>query len=880
MECLKIVLLTSAFVWTFWLLYSKFLSAIIKRPLKNILTNEVYSYFPLILLLLVSLFFRHRNSILFISLSLVVFMKLAIIIRPAWFKKTNSILLQKHIFDYVLIPALIYAFYYRAGNIHGGIDMFHEGERLAPLNALLRGKIPFRDIYLQHGLFHNAYRPLIASKLFGGPSLAADRSLGLVLAPLGAVTFYILGLQIFRTRLFALLSILVLTSAAASTWAWHTLYGLSDRHAAGVVSIIILVSHLINRRGRTIYGLHIRPLLAGVFCCLAIFYILDAGVYALIIGSLLLIVFGMSFQGRIIDKLLPLISYLAGLSIMFLPFAAYFALHGALDDLLWNFYAQARYLNLVWGTKFPPLFAEFSKVESLISLKTFALSETFKWYLPVLIYLITAVYLMHQLPRSSFWNKKSNNILIILLVSGTIHFRTTLGMTGRYHLYSAIVFSWVICTFFAEQIIIGTCKKLRANSKSIAAAAWRLIPVLLFTWYLFSLYNPINTIRANFNILSNYRSIERNIDPPLHRAGGIKVPENQVSQIREIVEYIQKNTERDETILDFTSNGAYYFFADRPMATKYHQMCYTATEAMQNKVIESLENHETNLAIFMSGSWGDSIGGVSSFDRYPLIAKYLTENLRESVEIGDYIILRRKQGPDRVSAASLDNISQMDWRSFGDDLVLYLDFNEGSSFTARDMSQYQNDGILHGSWWTKNGKYGKGMKFSGGGAWVEVPDSPSLDITDELTMALWVYPTRYTGQWTRYIAKHWHVHTSPWTAYGIWDNGADSGKTGFAISIDGGNEVRCGQGATPKKPLNQWTHLAATYNGKEMKLYYNGEIQATLAASGKVDTNDVSLAIGGNNIANAEYFVGVIDEVAVFNRSLTQSEIKKVMMPR
>ena len=84
---------------------------------------------------------------------------------------------------------------------------------------------------------------------------------------------------------------------------------------------------------------------------------------------------------------------------------------------------------------------------------------------------------------------------------------------------------------------------------------------------------------------------------------------------------------------------------------------------------------------------------------------------------------------------------------------------------------------------------------------------------------------------------------------------------------------------TPQKPLNQWTHLAVTYDGQEMKFYYNGELEATLAASGRIYTNDMSLAIGGNNVANAEYFVGVMDEVAIFNRALTQSEIRKVMEP-
>ena len=55
-------------------------------------------------------------------------------------------------FVYVILPVFIYLLTY-SGNIHKEIDLFHEGERLAPLDEMLRGGVPFRDIYIQHGVF-------------------------------------------------------------------------------------------------------------------------------------------------------------------------------------------------------------------------------------------------------------------------------------------------------------------------------------------------------------------------------------------------------------------------------------------------------------------------------------------------------------------------------------------------------------------------------------------------------------------------------------------------------------------------------------------------------------------------------------------------------
>ncbi len=176
---------------------------------------------------------------------------------------------------------------------------------------------------------------------------------------------------------------------------------------------------------------------------------------------------------------------------------------------------------------------------------------------------------------------------------------------------------------------------------SLPAAAWRLMAILILAWYVISLYNPVDTVRQRLLTVTGYQNIERDVEPLLERAGGIRIPDDQASQIKAVVEYIQSNTEPDETIFDFSNQGAFYFFADRPMATRYHQVCYASTRAMQKEVIEDLERHRTNLVIFGTGSGYDSIDGVPNVDRHPLIAEYLKENYTESAKIGNTIILKR-----------------------------------------------------------------------------------------------------------------------------------------------------------------------------------------------------------------------------------------------
>ena len=74
-------------------------------------------------------------------------------------------------------------------------------------------------------------------------------------------------------------------------------------------------------------------------------------------------------------------------------------------------------------------------------------------------------------------------------------------------------------------------------------------------------------------------------------------------------------------------------------------------------------------------------------------------------------------------------------------------------------------------------------------------------------------------------------------------------------------------------PLNAWSHLAATFNGTALKLYVNGDLIRTTNISGNIATSADVLQIGGNTVFTDEYFKGLIDDVRIYNRVLTQSEI-------
>jgi hypothetical protein len=77
-------------------------------------------------------------------------------------------------------------------------------------------------------------------------------------------------------------------------------------------------------------------------------------------------------------------------------------------------------------------------------------------------------------------------------------------------------------------------------------------------------------------------------------------------------------------------------------------------------------------------------------------------------------------------------------------------------------------------------------------------------------------------------------------------------------------------------PANTWTHLATTYDGAAQRLYVNGVQVASRNHSGAVKVSGSALRIGANNIWH-EYFAGRIDEVRVYSRALSASEIQATM---
>jgi len=204
-------------------------------------------------------------------------------------------------------------------------------------------------------------------------------------------------------------------------------------------------------------------------------------------------------------------------------------------------------------------------------------------------------------------------------------------------------------------------------------------------------------------------------------------------------------------------------------------------------------------------------------------------------------------------------------------LVAALSFDEGTGTNAADSSGNNNRGTLvNGATWSTTAKFGNAASFDGTNDRIDVADSNSLDLTSGMTLEAWVRPTASSGYRTVLLKE-----VSGELAYSIYAADSDhSTRPSGWIRVANTSRYADGTGALP---LNTYSHVAVTYNGSSLVFYVNGVATRTTAVTGNIQTSTMSLRIGGNTIWG-EYFQGQIDEVRVYNRALTQSEIQTDMV--
>ncbi|MFQ6030232.1 MAG: LamG-like jellyroll fold domain-containing protein, partial [Dehalococcoidia bacterium] len=236
-------------------------------------------------------------------------------------------------------------------------------------------------------------------------------------------------------------------------------------------------------------------------------------------------------------------------------------------------------------------------------------------------------------------------------------------------------------------------------------------------------------------------------------------------------------------------------------------------------------------------------------------------------------------GSDReFSGSGTDTVTDKVSGAIASGLVGHWKLDESSGTSAGDSSEHANHGALFGSpVWTSAGQVGGALEWAANGDGVQIPNSPSLENLDPISIAMWFFADtigesnkgKLIDREKSFKIGFTNSSSKLYVSFSRW-NGA-SGKWRF--TSDDGESL-----------LGGWHHLVVTYDysstANDPMMYLDGvlvaEVREDQTPAG-TPSSDTSPLVLGNDTDQDRTFDGRLDDVQIYNRVLSESEVVSLM---
>lgn len=202
-----------------------------------------------------------------------------------------------------------------------------------------------------------------------------------------------------------------------------------------------------------------------------------------------------------------------------------------------------------------------------------------------------------------------------------------------------------------------------------------------------------------------------------------------------------------------------------------------------------------------------------------------------------------------------------------DSLIAHWKLDEAAGSRVED-SAAQNNGNVVGSigWSPFAGRLDGAASFDGESGYVDCGQDPVFDLTDAITVAAWVKLDIIDKDWQAIVSK----------GDSAWRISTNESARSLHFSITGGPVYQQVNGLTELQP-GQWHHVAATYDGKHLKIYMDGVQDADpVSYSGGIATNSHPVYIGENAERPDRIWNGMLDDIRIYDYALTAAEIAQL----
>jgi hypothetical protein len=503
---------------------------------------------------------------------------------------------------FVAVPLLLFLFSYTSTAGLSPMDLFHRGESLGPASDYLRGKIPYRDVFVLHGMLENGLLDAQLMKLFGrsaGVGLVRLEILSAAVLPM----IWLLGIVLFRSMPLALATVALSLVTSAE----------NQRAILEIVVVILVVAALRGRRGAAFA--------AGAVAALALFFSLDIGIYSLGGGVATFVAASALVRLRRAEMpgarpLVLLALFAAGAAVGAAPFVSWLAAHGALEAFARDsFGVVPSIIDSVWSVPFPKLGRIFKSGISLQSLADFALGEPIRFVLNPLVIGVALVYLLRRVAGRRV--SLDDTLLLGVTLFALLTQRSALGRADFPHQYFAAFLIAPIVVALAIRLA-APVRRLVSDSHPAAAIAATALVLLPLPAVMTALWVP--------DLVSH--RLENTIGFRARMAAGAPV-DAAAAEVADRAAAVSAEVRRlvppGEPIFDFSNQPAFYFLADRPNPTRFYQVPVISPPDLQLEAITALERGRPRLVLRRSPQHFDRFDSLPNDVRAAALARYLDE---------------------------------------------------------------------------------------------------------------------------------------------------------------------------------------------------------------------------------------------------------------
>jgi len=208
-------------------------------------------------------------------------------------------------------------------------------------------------------------------------------------------------------------------------------------------------------------------------------------------------------------------------------------------------------------------------------------------------------------------------------------------------------------------------------------------------------------------------------------------------------------------------------------------------------------------------------------------------------------------------------------------------FQEGSGTNVHDSSGQGHDGFIVGPehiGWTSESPSGGALDFDGIGGLVEIPHSPDLMPTNEMTVCVWAF-CRELSNYGALLVKTSDYEYSP-DGYALYLESASTNGNGTNLAFCVGDWGRYEWADAGMAPTGRWAHVCGVYSNGMAWIYVDGVLRGSHAVTLPIATNEAPLVIGEYGLA-PDYFCwhGQITDVRIYRKALSQADIALLVDP-